>query len=176
MTATVHQTDESDEFTEIRVRVAFSELVTYQVDRDFEIPVEIAHSPRAIRQYLADELDPDDLADDCLYENTTSCEDRSVHEVHVLQTTADHWRSDGVRQIAINRYMRSVRGPMTVWLAPDRKRPTGRCSHCGHLTLLRIGALAALHRVPPAIEPCPGAGHLVAHRDSAQPPAPASTS
>lgn len=172
MTATVHQTHEAEEFTEIRVRVAFSELVSYEVDRGFEIPVEIAHNPRAIRQYLADELDPDDLADDCVYENTTSCEDRSIDKVHVLQTTADHWRSDGVRQIAINRYMRSVRGPMTVWLAPDRKRPTGRCSRCGRLTLLRIGALAALHSVPPAIEPCPGVGHLVAQRDA---PPPAST-
>ncbi|WP_055531351.1 hypothetical protein [Streptomyces graminilatus] len=166
MTTAINQTYDTDEFTELRVKVAFSELVAYEADRTFEIPVSIAHSPRAIRQFIADELDPDDLADDCTYENTTSCEDRSIDEVRVLQTSADHWRSDGVRQIAINRYMRFVRGPMTVWLAPDRKQPTGRCTVCSRLTALRVGAKAALHRRPREIEACPGTGHLVAQRDA----------
>jgi len=176
MTTVTQQPDRPEEFAELTVRVTFSELVTYQADSTFEVPVEIAHSPLAIRRYLAGVLDADDLADDCTYENTTSCEDRTVHEVQALETTADHWRSDGVRQIAIDRYMRAVRGPMTVWLAPGRKRPTGRCSVCDGLTLLRVGAKAALHYLAPDGEPCSGTGCSVAHRVDPEPSAANTTS
>jgi hypothetical protein len=58
MTTAINQTYGTDEFTELRVKVAFSELVTYEADRTFEIPIAIAHSPRAVRQFIADELDP----------------------------------------------------------------------------------------------------------------------
>ncbi|WP_424892362.1 hypothetical protein [Streptomyces sp. XH2] len=167
MSTPTHATETVEEFTELRVCVTFSELVTYEAARTFEIPVAIAHSPRAIKRYLDEELDVDDLADDCTYENTAYCENRTVEEIEVLETTADHWRADGVRQTAINRYMSAVRGPMTVWLAPDRKRPTGRCTVCGALTLLRRGARAALH--PPGAEPCPGTGRPVASRNAPTP-------
>ncbi|RLU82040.1 hypothetical protein CTZ27_31295 [Streptomyces griseocarneus] len=163
-----YPTDDAEEFTELKARITFSELVTYEVERSFEIPVEIAHNPRAIRRYLDEELDPDELADDCTNQNLKSCEDREVEKIQALETTADHWRADGVTQEAIDRYMQSARGPMTVWLAPDRKRPTGRCTVCDGLTLLRLGARAVLH--PPGAEACPGTGRPVAHRDAPTPP------
>ncbi|MFF4534019.1 hypothetical protein ACFY1P_32720 [Streptomyces sp. NPDC001407] len=170
MTTSPHATDTAEEFTELKARITFSELVTYEVERSFEIPVEVAHSPRAIRRYLDKELGPDELADDCTNENFDSCEDRTIEEIQVLETTADHWRADGVTQVAINRYMRSVRGPVTVWLAPGRKRPTGRCTVCTGLTLLRRGARAASHRPAPGAEPCPGTGGPVADRNAPSTP------
>jgi hypothetical protein len=155
--------DEPTGFTELTVRVRFSELVTYEVDRKFEIPAEIAHDRKAIRTYVHD-LDVDDeLADDCSNENFFSCEDRSIDSVQPLETTADHWLSDGVSRTAIKRYVEQVRGPFTAWLAPNRKRPAGLCATCRRTTGLRIGAKAALHRAADGTC-CTGTGAPVLER------------